>query len=125
MHHAGLVDILWFLLASVIAVPLFRRFGFSAVLGYLFVGLILGPSGLRVISDPESTLAISELGVVMMLFVIGLELSPSRLWQLRHRIFIAGSLQVGISSILLYLVLSNFGLSWHCLLYTSPSPRDS
>jgi glutathione-regulated potassium-efflux system protein KefB len=64
-----LVDILWFLLASVIAVPLFRRFGFSAVLGYLFVGLILGPSGLRVISDPESTLAISELGVVMMLFV--------------------------------------------------------
>lgn len=112
MHHAGLVDILWFLLASVIAVPLFRRFGFSAVLGYLFVGLVLGPSGLRVISDPESTLAISELGVVMMLFVIGLELSPSRLWQLRHRIFIAGSLQVGISSVLLYLVLSHFGLSW-------------
>ena len=112
MYHAGLVDILWFLLASVIAVPLFRRFGFSAVLGYLFVGLVLGPSGLRVISDPENTLAISELGVVMMLFVIGLELSPNRLWQLRHRIFIAGSLQVGISSILLYLVLSNFGLSW-------------
>jgi glutathione-regulated potassium-efflux system protein KefB len=112
MQHAGLVDILWFLLASVFAVPLFRRFGFSAVLGYLFVGLVLGPSGLKVISDPQSTLKISELGVVMMLFVIGLELSPSRLWQLRNRIFIAGSLQVGISSALLYLVLSFFGLSW-------------
>lgn len=112
MHHAGLVDILWFLLASVIAVPLFRRFGFSAVLGYLFVGLVLGPSGFRIISDPESTLAISELGVVMMLFVIGLELSPGRLWQLRHRIFIAGSLQVGISSALLYVVFTSLGLSW-------------
>lgn len=119
MHHAGLVDILWFLLASVIAVPLFRRFGFSAVLGYLFVGLVLGPSGLRVISDPESTLAISELGVVMMLFVIGLELSPSRLWQMRHRIFIAGSLQVGISSVLLYLVFSHFGMSWQSAMVLS------
>ena len=112
MHHAGLVDILWFLLASVIAVPLFRRFGLSAVLGYLFVGLVLGPSGLRVISDPDSTLAVSELGVVMLLFVIGLELSPGRLWQLRQRIFVAGSLQVGLSSVLLYLVLQGFGLSW-------------
>ena len=112
MHHAGLVDILWFLLASVIAVPLFRRFGLSAVLGYLFVGLVLGPSGLRVISDPDSTLAVSELGVVMLLFVIGLELSPSRLWQLRSRIFFAGSLQVVLSSVLLYLVLQWFGLSW-------------
>lgn len=112
MHDSGLIDALWFLLASVLAVPLFRRFGLSAVLGYLFVGLLLGPYGFAVISDPESTLAISELGVVMMLFVIGLELSPPRLWQMRHRIFVAGGIQVLLSAVLLYAVLLAFGLSW-------------
>ena len=61
-----LTQVALFLAATVIAVPLFRRFRLSAVLGYLFVGLVLGPSGLKVISDPDSTLAISELGVVMM-----------------------------------------------------------
>jgi glutathione-regulated potassium-efflux system protein KefB len=119
MHHSGFADILWFLLASVITVPIFRRFGLSAVLGYLFVGIILGPFGLKVINDPESTLAISELGVVMMLFIIGLELTPTRLWQLRRRIFIAGGLQVTLSSILLYLVFSALGLSWQSSLILS------
>ncbi len=112
MHGSGITDILWFLLASVITVPIFRRFGLSAVLGYLFVGLLLGPFGLKIIADPESTLAISELGVVMMLFVIGLELSPHRLWQMRHRIFGAGSTQVIVSSLGLYVVLSLLGLPW-------------
>ena len=105
MHGSGIIDVLWFLLASVITVPVFRRFGLSAVLGYLFVGLLLGPFGFKVISDPDSTLAISELGVVMMLFVIGLELSPPRLWQMRHRIFGAGSVQVVISAAALFGVL--------------------
>jgi glutathione-regulated potassium-efflux system protein KefB len=112
MHHAGLIDVLWFLLASVITVPIFRRFGLSAVLGYLFVGLMLGPFGFKIIDDPESTLAISELGVVMMLFVIGLELSPPRLWQMRHRIFGAGSVQVVLSSAALVAVLLLLGLEW-------------
>lgn len=113
MHHSGLIDALWFLLAAVLAVPIFRRFGFSAVLGYLFVGVLLGPFGFKIIGDPAATLAISELGVVMMLFVIGLELSPPRLWQMRHRIFIAGSLQVGFSALLLFAVLYLLGMSWH------------
>lgn len=112
MHGSGITDVLWFLLASVITVPVFRRFGLSAVLGYLFVGLLLGPFGLKVIADPQSTLAISELGVVMMLFVIGLELSPPRLWQMRHRIFGAGSIQVIASSLGLYAVLSLLGVPW-------------
>lgn len=119
MHHSGFADVLWFLLASVITVPIFRRFGLSGVLGYLFVGIILGPFGLKVINDPESTLAISELGVVMMLFVIGLELTPSRLWQLRHRIFVAGGIQVTLSSVLLYFVFSNLGLTWQSSLILS------
>lgn len=112
MHGSGLTDILWFLLASVITVPIFRRFGLSAVLGYLFVGLLLGPFGFKVISDPDSTLAISELGVVMMLFVIGLELSPPRLWQMRHRIFGAGSVQVGASALALFAVFIQLGVGW-------------
>jgi glutathione-regulated potassium-efflux system protein KefB len=112
MHGSGITDVLWFLLASVITVPVFRRFGLSAVLGYLFVGLLLGPFGLKIIADPESTLAISELGVVMMLFVIGLELSPPRLWQMRHRIFGAGSVQVFASSLGLYAVLALLGVPW-------------
>jgi len=112
MHGSGIIDVLWFLLASVITVPVFRRFGLSAVLGYLFVGLLLGPFGFKVISDPDSTLAISELGVVMMLFVIGLELSPPRLWQMRHRIFGAGSVQVVISAAALFAVVSLMGVHW-------------
>lgn len=111
MVHSGLIDLLWFLLASVLAVPLFRRFGLSAVLGYLCVGLVLGPFGLRVISSPESMLTISEFGVVMMLFVIGLELSPAKLWQLRQRIFVTGSLQVALSALGLFIVLHALGLS--------------
>ncbi len=112
MHGSGIIDVLWFLLASVITVPVFRRFGLSAVLGYLFVGLLLGPFGFKVISDPDSTLAISELGVVMMLFVIGLELSPPRLWQMRHRIFGTGSVQVTASALALFAVLSLLGVNW-------------
>jgi glutathione-regulated potassium-efflux system protein KefB len=111
MHGSGIIDVLWFLLASVITVPVFRRFGLSAVLGYLFVGLLLGPFGFKVIYDPDSTLAISELGVVMMLFVIGLELSPPRLWQMRHRIFGAGSVQVAASALALFAVLSLLGVN--------------
>src|SRR5574343_820032 len=116
MAHSGLIDLLWFLLASVLAVPLFRRLGLSAVLGYLFVGLLLGPYGLQVISSPESMLTISEFCVVMMLFVIGLELSPTKLWQMRHRIFVAGSLQVVLSALGLFALLRLFGLSWQSAL---------
>jgi len=116
MAHSGLIDLLWFLLASVLAVPLFRRLGLSAVLGYLFVGLLLGPFGLRVISSPESMLTLSEFGVMMMLFVIGLELSPTKLWQMRQRIFVAGSLQVGLSALGLFAVLRLFDLSWQSAL---------
>ena len=78
MHSDGLELALVFLLAAVIAVPVFKRFGLGAVLGYLVAGVVLGPYGLRLVRDPEPVLAASEIGVVMLLFVIGLELSLRR-----------------------------------------------
>ena len=79
MHGSTLEIALVFLLAAVVAAPLFRRFGLGAVLGYLAAGALLGPQALGVVRDAEPVLAASEVGVVMMLFVLGLELSPSRL----------------------------------------------
>jgi len=79
---------------AVIAVPLFRRLGLGSVLGYLAAGLVIGPYGLRVVTDPETLLHVAELGVVLFLFIIGLEMRPSKLWNLRGEIFGLGSAQV-------------------------------
>ena len=74
MHGQGNLELfLILLIAAVVAVPLFRRMGLGAVLGYLVAGVAMGPFGWRVVKDPASVLAFSELGVVMLLFVIGLE----------------------------------------------------
>ncbi len=102
MHgHGNLELFLIFLLAAVIAVPLFRRFGLGAVLGYLFAGAVMGPYGFKMVEDPASILAFSELGVVMLLFVIGLELSPARLWLMRRQVFGIGGLQMGLTACLI------------------------
>ncbi|MEO5596079.1 MAG: monovalent cation:proton antiporter-2 (CPA2) family protein [Lysobacteraceae bacterium] len=111
MPQHGFLDItLVFLLAAVLAVPLFKRLGLGAVLGYLVAGAVIGPDGLRVIRDPQSILAASEFGVVMLLFVIGLELSPSRLWLMRRNVFGVGALQAGLSALMLGILLSLHGL---------------
>ncbi|HEY0661245.1 MAG TPA: monovalent cation:proton antiporter-2 (CPA2) family protein [Lysobacter sp.] len=80
--------------AAVIMVPLFRRLGLGSVLGYLVAGLIVGPFGLAWFTEPEAILHVAELGVVMFLFVVGLEMRPSHLWSLRQQIFGLGSLQI-------------------------------
>lgn len=80
--------------AAVVAVPLFRRFGLGSVLGYLAAGLAIGPFGIGLFGDAEALLHTAELGVVMFLFIIGLEMRPSRLWKLRRQIFGLGSAQV-------------------------------
>src|SRR5262245_25724533 len=90
--------------AGVIAVPLVRRLGLGSVLGYLVAGLAIGPYGLGLFSDPQAILHFAELGVVMFLFVIGLEMQPARLWALRRQIFGLGALQVGVCGALLTLV---------------------
>ncbi len=101
-----------FLAATVIAVPLFRRFKLSAVLGYLAAGMVVGPWGLGLFEDVEAILHLSEFGVVMLLFVIGLELQPSRLWVLRHAVFLGGAAQVAVTTALLALATHLLGQPW-------------
>jgi glutathione-regulated potassium-efflux system protein KefB len=116
MHGDGLQLALVFLLAAVIAVPLFKRFGLGAVLGYLAAGVALGPFGLKVIRDAGPVLTASEIGVVMMLFVIGLELSPARLMVMRRPVFGVGGLQVALSGVVLGALGLAFGLGWKAAL---------
>ena len=78
-----LLSVVVLLGAGVVAVPVFKRLGLGSVLGYLAAGLVIGPFGLGFFSDPETILHVAELGVVMFLFIIGLEMQPSRLWGLR------------------------------------------
>ena len=79
-HASFLPPVLTFCGAAVVAVPLFRLLGFSAVLGYLAAGVAIGPSGFRLIGDPETTATVAELGVVLLLFIVGLELKLPDLW---------------------------------------------
>ncbi len=90
--------------AAVVAVPLFKRAGLGSVLGYLAAGLAIGPFGLGLFSDPMAILHVAELGVVMFLFIIGLEMQPSRLWAMRRDIFGLGLAQVLVCMALLSLV---------------------
>ncbi|CAA9404337.1 MAG: Inner membrane protein, KefB/KefC family [uncultured Rubellimicrobium sp.] len=87
--------------AAVVAVPIFRRAGLGSVLGYLAAGLAMGPFGFAVVQDPEAMLHVAELGVVLFLFIIGLEMEPRRLWSLRSEIFGLGLAQVLVCMALL------------------------
>lgn len=110
--HQFLQTAVVFLLATVIAVPLTKRFRLGAVLGYLLAGVVIGPPLLGLVSDTEGVATISEFGVVLMLFVIGLELSPQRLWVMRRAVFGTGLLQVlGTSAVIGALGYYLFGLS--------------
>jgi glutathione-regulated potassium-efflux system protein KefB len=88
-----------FLVAAVIAVPLFNRLGLGAVLGYLVAGLAIGPDGFGFAADSAGTLHVAEFGVVFLLFVIGLELSPQRLWLMRRVVFGLGGAQVALTAL--------------------------
>ncbi|MET0288839.1 MAG: monovalent cation:proton antiporter-2 (CPA2) family protein [Pseudoxanthomonas sp.] len=107
-----LVSVVALLGAAVVAVPLFRRLGLGSVLGYLAGGLAIGPFGLGWFSDPQAILHTAELGVVMFLFVIGLEMRPSHLWSLRKQIFGLGTLQIATCAAALTVVGKLFGFSW-------------
>ena len=101
-----------FLFAAVVAVPLAARLGIGAVLGYLLAGIAIGPWGLGFISDVDEILHFSELGVVFLMFIIGLELNPSKLWQLRRSIFGVGAAQVLFSAAILAGLLMLTDFSW-------------
>ena len=107
------------LAATVIAVPLFRRFKLSAVLGYLAAGVVIGPWGLGLFHDVENILNFAEFGVVLLLFVIGLELQPSRLWVMRHAIFGAGGVQVAVTTAALAAAALALGLAWQTAVVTA------
>jgi glutathione-regulated potassium-efflux system protein KefB len=96
-----LLHVVTLLGASVVAVPIFRRLGLGSVLGYLVAGLVIGPFGLGLFSQPETILHVAELGVVLFLFVVGLEMRPTHLWSLRRQIFGLGTLQIALCSVAL------------------------
>ncbi len=106
-----LAEAIIYLAAAIIAVPICKRLGFGSVLGYLSAGIIIGPFGLRFIRDPEHILHFAELGVVFLLFIIGLELQPSRLWVLRRMVFGLGSAQVFLSAIVIGLLAWAYGFT--------------
>ena len=111
-HGLNLVTPLVFLGAAVLAVPLFRLLKLGAVIGYLAAGVAVGPSGLGLIDDPASVLTLAELGVVLLLFIIGLELKPSRLWAMRRDIAGLGLSQVVVCGGVLAGLAMLAGLSW-------------
>ncbi|MCD8475896.1 MAG: cation:proton antiporter, partial [Shewanella fodinae] len=107
-----LISTLLFLLAAVVLVPLGKRFGVGPILSYLAAGVILGPAGIGVVSEPSSVLHFAEFGVVLMLFIMGLQLSPGKLWELRSAIFGLGSSQLLLSWSAVTLFSVYLGLSW-------------
>jgi monovalent cation:proton antiporter-2 (CPA2) family protein len=111
-----LTEVAIFLAAAVVAVLISRRLKLGAVLGYLVAGIAIGPFGLAFIGEVESVMHFAELGIVLLLFVIGLELQPSRLWVLRKSVFGLGSAQVLASAVALGGAALAFGLDWRTAL---------
>ncbi len=105
-----MVDAIAFLAAAVVCVPLASRLRLGSVLGYLVAGCVIGPFGLRLVQNVSSTLHFSELGVVLMLFLIGLELDPARLWGMRRAVFGGGALQMATSGVLVAILALVVGL---------------
>lgn len=101
-----------FIGAAVLLVPLFQRLGFGSVLGYLIAGIIVGPHALGFIQDSESVMHFSELGVVLLLFMIGLEIQPHKLWSMRRHLLGLGGLQVLLTSLVFMLFAYQMGLGW-------------
>src|SRR4030095_1854396 len=97
-----------FLAAAMIAVPLSVRLGFGSVLGYLMAGVVIGPWGLRLVTDVDSILDVSELGIVLMMFIIGIEMDIEKLWAMRRSIFGYGGIQVALCAVLLAAIFTIF-----------------
>ena len=117
MHDVTLTQIALFLAAAVVAAPIAKLLRIGNVLGYLLVGVLIGPAVLGLVSDVNSVLHFAEFGVIMLLFVIGLELRPKRLWAMRTSIFGLGSLQVALTGLVLAGVAMAFGLVWQAALF--------
>ncbi len=113
-----LAETLIYLLAAVIAVPISRKLGFGSVLGYLAGGIVIGPFGLAFVHDAEHILHFAELGVVFLLFIVGLELKPSRLWVMRRMVFGLGTLQVVVSAAAIAIAAWALGIAGNAAVVT-------
>jgi len=116
MEHGVLFNIFIYLAAGVVAVPIAKRLGLGSVLGYLIAGVIVGPYALSLISNQEDVMHVAEFGVVMMLFLVGLELKPALLWQLKMPILGTGGLQLCATTLCIFLILLICGLAWQTAL---------
>jgi glutathione-regulated potassium-efflux system ancillary protein KefC len=118
MEHAPgwLVNSLIYLSAAVLAVPLFKALGLGAIIGYLAAGIAIGPWGLGLVSNVQDILHFAEFGVVLMLFLVGLELEPKRLWNLRRPIFGWGSAQVLACTAAIFAAGLLLGADWRLAL---------
>lgn len=112
MNHTLLFNVFIFLGAACLIVPLASRFKLGSVLGYLIIGILIGPFGFRLIGNAEQIMQFAEFGVIMMLFLIGLELEPETLWRLRKLIAGLGGLQVSLTTLLLTLIGLSFHYDW-------------
>ena len=117
MEHGNWISTsLVYLAAAVLAVPLARLLGLGAIIGYLGAGIAIGPWGLKLVSDPAAMLHFAEFGVVLMLFLVGLELEPRRLWAMRRPIFGGGSVQLLGSAALMLAAGLALGVDWRLAL---------
>ena len=115
-HTSWLTGTLVYLAAAVLAVPLAKFLGLGSIIGYLAAGILIGPWGLKFVTNPQDMLHFSEFGVVLMLFLVGLELEPRRLWSLRFSVFGWGSVQLFGSAALMLGVTVLAGLDWRIAL---------
>ncbi len=116
-----ILDIVILLAAAVVAVPVFRAVGFGAVPGFLVAGVVVGPSGLALIDNVTEIGRLSELGVVLLLFVIGIELKPSRLWLMRRLVFGLGTLQVLTTGVLITAAVYLLGVAFPAAAVVGPA----
>ncbi|MEM6819735.1 MAG: monovalent cation:proton antiporter-2 (CPA2) family protein [Pseudomonadota bacterium] len=107
-----LTEVLVYLAVAIVTVPLTKRIGLGSVLGYLLAGVLIGPSVLKLVTDVDTILHFAELGVVFLLFIIGLEMQPSRLWVLRKAVFGLGGLQVLITGLVLSGIVVALEIDW-------------
>jgi glutathione-regulated potassium-efflux system ancillary protein KefC len=115
-HSSWLTGTLVYLAAAVIAVPIAKLMGLGSIIGYLGAGILIGPWGLKLVTDPGDMLHFAEFGVVLMLFLVGLELEPRRLWAMRRPIFGWGSVQLFGSALLMAAVGALAGADWRLAL---------
>ncbi len=112
MEGGVLLAAFFFLAAAVVVVPFARRWGLGSVLGYLVAGVLIGPYGLKLVTNATDILHFAEFGVVMMLFLIGLELEPAKLWRLRRPILGLGGAQVVVTTVVIAAIAYFWGFSW-------------